>query len=34
MAMAMQRRMSELQILWREMGSEKTFHVRMGINTG
>jgi adenylate cyclase len=34
MAMAMQRRMSELQILWREMGSEKTFQVRMGINTG
>jgi adenylate cyclase len=34
MAMAMQRRMAELQILWREMGSEKTFHVRMGINSG
>jgi adenylate cyclase len=34
MAMAMQRRMSELQILWREMGSEKTFQARMGINTG
>ena len=34
MALAMQRRMSELQILWREMGSEKTFQVRMGINTG
>jgi class 3 adenylate cyclase len=34
MALAMQRRMSELQILWREMGSEKTFNVRMGINTG
>jgi adenylate cyclase len=34
MAMAMQRRMSELQILWREMGSDKTFQVRMGINTG
>jgi class 3 adenylate cyclase len=34
MAMAMQRRMAELQILWREMGSEKTFQVRMGINTG
>jgi adenylate cyclase len=32
--MAMQRRMAELQILWREMGSEKTFQVRMGINTG
>jgi len=34
MALAMQRRMSELQILWREMGSDKTFQVRMGINTG
>jgi adenylate cyclase len=34
MAMAMQRRMAELQILWREMGLEKTFQVRMGINTG
>ncbi|MBA3773167.1 MAG: response regulator [Ramlibacter sp.] len=34
MAVAMQRRMSELQILWREMGSDKTFQVRMGINTG
>jgi len=34
MAQAMQRRMSELQILWREMGSDKTFQVRMGINTG
>jgi adenylate cyclase len=34
MAIAMQRRMAELQILWREMGSEKTFQVRMGINTG
>ncbi len=34
MALAMQRRMSELQILWREMGTDKTFQVRMGINTG
>jgi adenylate cyclase len=34
MALAMQRRMLELQILWREMGSDKTFQVRMGINTG
>jgi class 3 adenylate cyclase len=34
MAMAMQRRMAELQILWREMGSDKAFQVRMGINTG
>ncbi len=30
----MQRRMSELQILWREMGSEKSFRIRCGINTG
>jgi adenylate cyclase len=34
MALAMQRRMSELQVLWREMGSDKAFQVRMGINTG
>jgi adenylate cyclase len=34
MALAMQRRMAELQVLWREMGADKTFHVRMGINTG
>ena len=34
MALAMQQRMDELQILWREMGSDKTFQVRMGINTG
>jgi adenylate cyclase len=34
MALAMQRRMSELQILWRQMGSDKSFEVRMGINTG
>jgi adenylate cyclase len=34
MALAMQRRMAELRILWREMGSDKTFQVRMGINTG
>ncbi len=34
MALAMQRRMSELQILWREMGSDKTFQIRCGINTG
>ncbi len=34
MAQAMQRRMSELQILWREMGSEKSFRIRCGINTG
>jgi class 3 adenylate cyclase len=34
MAVAMQRRMAELQVLWREMGSDKSFQVRMGINTG
>jgi adenylate cyclase len=34
MAMAMQRRMAELQVLWRELGSDKSFQVRMGINTG
>jgi class 3 adenylate cyclase len=26
--------MAELQILWREMGTDRTFQVRMGINTG
>jgi class 3 adenylate cyclase len=34
MAIAMQRRLAELQVIWREMGSDKAFHVRMGINTG
>ncbi|MEO7642601.1 MAG: adenylate/guanylate cyclase domain-containing protein [Ramlibacter sp.] len=34
MALAMQRRMGELQAIWREMGSEKTFQIRIGINTG
>lgn len=34
MALAMQRRMSELQSLWREMGSDKTFQIRCGIHTG
>jgi class 3 adenylate cyclase len=34
MALAMQRRMAELEVQWREMGSEKSFRVRMGINTG
>jgi class 3 adenylate cyclase len=34
MALAMQRRMAELQILWREMGADKTFQIRCGINTG
>jgi adenylate cyclase len=34
MAMAMQKRMTELQSLWREMGSDKSFQIRCGINTG
>jgi adenylate cyclase len=34
MALAMQRRMTELQSLWREMGSDKTFQIRCGIHTG
>ena len=34
MAIAMQRGMADLQILWREMGPSKTFRIRIGINTG
>jgi class 3 adenylate cyclase len=34
MALALQRRMAEMQVLWRELGSDKSFQVRMGINTG
>jgi class 3 adenylate cyclase len=34
MALAMQRRMAELQVLWRELGSDKSFQIRCGINTG
>jgi adenylate cyclase len=34
MALAMQKRMGELQALWRHMGADKAFQVRMGINTG
>ena len=34
MALAMQRRMAELQLLWRDMGSAKSFQIRCGINTG
>ncbi|MEZ0309338.1 MAG: adenylate/guanylate cyclase domain-containing protein, partial [Ramlibacter sp.] len=34
MALAMQKRMGELQALWRHMGTDKAFQVRMGINTG
>ncbi len=34
MAIAMQRRMQELQSEWLDMGLERPFQVRMGINTG
>jgi adenylate cyclase len=34
MAIAMQRRMRELQFEWREAGLEKPFQLRIGINTG
>jgi adenylate cyclase len=34
MALAMQQRMADLQVLWRELGSDKSFEVRMGVNTG
>jgi class 3 adenylate cyclase/CHASE3 domain sensor protein/putative methionine-R-sulfoxide reductase with GAF domain len=34
MAVAMQRRMRELQSEWMEMGTEKPFRLRIGINTG
>lgn len=34
MAIAMQKRMAELNALWRRRGIEKPFEVRMGINTG
>jgi adenylate cyclase len=34
MAMAMQQRMTELQALWHEMGADKQFKIRCGINTG
>jgi adenylate cyclase len=34
MAMAMQRAMAGLQARWRELGPSKTFHIRIGINTG
>src|SRR5262245_25927735 len=33
-AIAMQRRMRELQFEWRDAGSEKPFQLRIGINTG
>lgn len=34
MAIAMQRRMRELQVDWRDLGLEKPFELRIGINTG
>ena len=34
MAIAMQRAMSDLQVLWRASGPNKTFRIRIGINTG
>jgi adenylate cyclase len=34
MAMAMQRRMVDLQALWREKGYDRPFRMRIGINTG
>jgi class 3 adenylate cyclase len=34
MAVAMQRRMRELQLKWLDLGSEKPFQLRIGINTG
>ncbi len=34
MAIAMQRRMRELQFEWRDAGLEKPFQLRIGVNTG
>ena len=34
MAIAMQRRMQELQFAWRDAGLEKPFQLRIGVNTG
>jgi class 3 adenylate cyclase len=34
MAWAMQRRMDELQLLWKEKGYHRPFRMRIGINTG
>src|SRR5215813_6744410 len=34
MAVAMQRRMREPQIKWLDLGSERPFQLRIGINTG
>jgi adenylate cyclase len=34
MAVAMQRRLVDLRMKWRDMGHRRSFHARMGINTG
>src|SRR5215469_4631955 len=34
MSIAMQRRMRELQLKWLDLGSEKPFQLRIGVNTG
>ena len=34
MAIAMQNAMADLQVLWRDVGSSKSFRIRIGINTG
>lgn len=34
MAVAMQKRMDELQMRWRDMGINKAFEIRIGINSG
>ena len=34
MAIAMQNAMADLQTLWRDLGTSKTFRIRIGINTG
>jgi len=34
MGIAMVKRMRELQVEWQELGAEKPFHLRVGINTG
>jgi adenylate cyclase len=34
MAVAMLRRLRELQAEWQELGAEKPFHLRIGVNTG
>ncbi len=34
MAIAMRKRMNDLQVIWRDLGIEKPLRVRMGIHTG